>query len=237
MSLRLHFRLHGNVYVIQCTGRIVLGDEVRSLEAALEHGAQQSIRLVLNLKDVDRLDSIGLGLLTRFCTRLGARGGDLRLASLPAPIASLLRLTTLTRIFKLFPTEEEAIASFHRLGVLPKIPTPHGTRLFVFDPSPDLCVFLRSVLSCRGFEVRSANNLQDAKVLLGMEAAEILLIGPGTAQLRSASSASTLAECAPAAKVLQLRPDFKSLDAQQAADVLLALLVSGDSMYSSESKG
>lgn len=223
MPLQLSPRLYGNVYVIQCTGSLVLGDEVRALETAIGQATHQSIYLVLNLGSIERIDSIGLGLLVRSCTGLGKRGGDLRLAAAPPLVVALLRRTSLTKLFKLFPTEEDAIASFRRLGSVPKLPTARGTRLLVFDPSPHLCVFLRSVLSCRGFEVRSATNLQEAGLLLDAQSVEVLLIGPGTAQLSPDVAAATLAPSSPGATVLQLPPDFKSLDAAQATEALLGL--------------
>ena len=38
MLLSLKSRFVGNVYVIECVGRVVLGEEVKALEAALDGG-------------------------------------------------------------------------------------------------------------------------------------------------------------------------------------------------------
>ena len=228
MPLHLSPRLHGNIYVIQCTGSIVLGEEVGALETVIEQATQQSSHMILNLGRTERIDSIGLGLLVRSCTRLGKRGGDLRLAAVPPLVIALLRRTSLTKLFKLFSSEEDALASFRKLGSVPKLPTAHGTRLLVFDPSPNLCVFLRSVLSCHGFEVRSATTLREAEVLLSAQPAEILLIGPGTAQLHPEMAAAALASASPGALTLQLPPGFKSLDAAQATEALLGLFAADE---------
>ena len=40
MLLSLNSRFVGNVYIIQCTGRVILGEEVKALEAALEQGCR-----------------------------------------------------------------------------------------------------------------------------------------------------------------------------------------------------
>lgn len=45
MLLSLSSRFVGNVYIIQCTGRVVLGEEVKALEAELERGAVSSAGL------------------------------------------------------------------------------------------------------------------------------------------------------------------------------------------------
>lgn len=113
MPLSLQTRCSGEVHVIQCTGRIVLGEEIKSLEAALEESTRESARVVLNLAAVDRLDSMGLGLLVRYTQRLGIRGGGLRLAAPPASTTTLLNMTKLSDLLKSYPTEEAAIISFN----------------------------------------------------------------------------------------------------------------------------
>ncbi len=57
MLLSLKSRFVGNVYVIECVGRIVLGEEVKALEAALELAEREFTQIVLNLSEVNRLDS------------------------------------------------------------------------------------------------------------------------------------------------------------------------------------
>ena len=81
MALHLKSRFVGNVYIIQCAGRIVLGDEAKILEAALDGASLEFVRLVLNLSEVERLDSIAMGLLVRFADRMNKSGGGLRLAA------------------------------------------------------------------------------------------------------------------------------------------------------------
>ena len=48
MLLSLNSRLVGDVSVIECVGRVVLGDEVKALEGALEAGERESARIVLH---------------------------------------------------------------------------------------------------------------------------------------------------------------------------------------------
>jgi anti-anti-sigma regulatory factor len=70
MLLTLNSRFVGNVYIIRCSGRVVLGEEAKALEGALDTGAREFSRMVVNLSEVNRLDSIGMGLLVRYAERL-----------------------------------------------------------------------------------------------------------------------------------------------------------------------
>ena len=112
MPLQLTTRFRENVYLIHCAGRIVLGEEVNTLEAALAQSVRECSRVVLGLSEVDRLDSIGLGLVVRFVTNLRKRGGDLRLAAPPVFVVRLLGMTMLAEVLQTYDTEEDAISSF-----------------------------------------------------------------------------------------------------------------------------
>src|SRR5271156_7216927 len=112
MLLTLMSRHVGNVYVIRCKGRIVLGEEVKALEVALEGGAWEFSQLVVELSGISRLDSIGLGLLVRYSERMRRRGGDLRLAAPPQFLVDLFRMTNVGVSLKSYATEEEAIRSY-----------------------------------------------------------------------------------------------------------------------------
>ncbi|HEX4577928.1 MAG TPA: STAS domain-containing protein, partial [Edaphobacter sp.] len=168
MLLNLKSRFVGNVYVIECAGRVVLGEEVRALEAAFGVAEHEFTRLVLNLGEVSRLDSIAMGLLVRYAERLSKRGGGLRLAAPPAFVTNLLNMTKLFTILPSYPTEEEAIVSFLKQHS-EEAQERSGPRVLVFDESADLCVFVRTVLVGRGYDVRSTCLFRDAKILLGVD--------------------------------------------------------------------
>jgi anti-anti-sigma factor len=223
MPLSLKSRACGNVFVIHCHGRIVIGVEADSLEAALELAAHETSRIVLSVSEVDRVDSIGIGLLVRFATRLRKRGGDLRLAGPPAFLTSLLELTMLTGILPAHPTEADALLSF--LKQAPAFPThgQSGPRVLVLDQSADLCGFVRTVLTQQGFDVKSANYFHDAKILLQVDHVDYILVGPDTAQLCYETVLGSLKVLAPKATTLQLAADFKCQDAMEASETLLQL--------------
>jgi anti-anti-sigma factor len=227
MSLTLSTRHSGSVYVIQCTGRIVYGEEERTLDAALDHAEREFSRIVLNLSGVTRLDSMGLGLLARHSTRLAKRGGAVHLVGSPSFVTSLLDLTKLSAIIPNFENEDEAILAFHDRAPAQKSEVERGPRLLIFDPSADLCTFARTVLSQRGFNVRTTCSFGDAKLLLRVDRADYILVGPCSAQLPPEMAARGLAAIAPQASILQLGSDFKSHDALEATELLLQMFGMG----------
>jgi anti-sigma B factor antagonist len=224
MPLTLQSRFCGNVYVIRCEGRIVMGEEATALEAALDRGAREFSRFVLDLSDATRLDSMGLGLLVRHLTALRKRGGDLRLAAPPEFVTTLLDLTKVSSLLRTYPTEEEAILSFLKQHASQRSEEKRGVKLLVFDPSADLCAFVRTVLTQHGFDVRTTCSFRDAKILLKVDDVDYILVGPGTPQLSSESVASELHSMAPKASALQLAADFKTRDALEASQTLLQML-------------
>jgi anti-anti-sigma factor len=221
MLLSLNTRFVGNVYIIRCSGRVILGDEVKALEAALDAGEREFTRFVVDLSEVSRLDSIAMGLLVRYAERMSNLGGGVRLASPPDFVANLLNMTRLSGLLPSFATEEEAIVSFLKERPVEGAEKQSGPRVLVVDDSADLCVFVRSVLTRHGFDVQSTCSFRDAKILLNADGVEYIVVGPGTPQLPAETVARSLTALAPAAKVVRLDADFKIRDAEEASAALL----------------
>ncbi len=223
MLLSLSSRFVGNVYIIRCAGRVVLGEEVKALEAALETGTREFNKVVLDLSEVNRLDSIAMGLLVRYAERLGKAGGGLRLAAAAPFVVNLLNMTKLSTILPSYATEEEAIVSFLKQRPAQETQQRQGRRVIVVDESADLCTFVRTVLTQHGYDVKSTCSFRDARILLGVDSVEYILVGPGNPQLSAETMLKTLTGLAPRAKALQLDADFKIRDAHEATDALLRM--------------
>jgi len=65
-------------------------------------------RIVLNLTEVDFIDSSGLGAIVSGLKRIGNEG-DLVICNVKETVMSLFRLTRMNRVFDIFQSEEEAI--------------------------------------------------------------------------------------------------------------------------------
>ncbi|GAC1517804.1 MAG: STAS domain-containing protein [Acidimicrobiales bacterium] len=66
--------------------------------------------LVIDMSELDFIDSTGLGVLVGTLRRLRATGGDVRLAAARTGIARVFSVTGLDRVFSLYPTVEAASA-------------------------------------------------------------------------------------------------------------------------------
>lgn len=121
MPLQFDSRVAGPVHVITAKGGLVAGPACGQFEELFYLDSSRNlIQVVLNLSDLYRLDSIGLGLIVRTAATLRRRNGDLRLAC-PTPIvAELLHITRVATIFHVYPTEEAAVRSFQETPPTPE---------------------------------------------------------------------------------------------------------------------
>jgi anti-sigma B factor antagonist len=222
MSLALESRHCGSVYIVRCAGRIVSGEESKVLDEALQRGLREFTRVVLNVAEVDRLDSAGMGLLVRFLWHARNRGGDVRLASPSAFVTSLLNMTKLSSVFHVYTDEEAAIVSFLKEGNNAAAQSSNtGPRVLFLDPSPDTCAFVRAVLTRHGYRVLSTGLMGDAKILLNASSVDVIVFGPECGALAAPATLDVLRKLAPAAKTVVLEREFKSRSADEAGVALL----------------
>jgi anti-sigma B factor antagonist len=69
-------------------------------------------KVVLNLYEVNHIDSGGLGTLVSLYTTARNAGGAVKLARLSQRVGDLLQVTKLLTIFEVFDDEEKAAKSF-----------------------------------------------------------------------------------------------------------------------------
>jgi anti-sigma B factor antagonist len=74
--------------------------------------AEKKLKVVVDLSDVDWMNSTGLGILISGLTTLRNNQGDLKLASVTDKIQSLLTITKLITVFEAYDSVDEAITSF-----------------------------------------------------------------------------------------------------------------------------
>ncbi|MFY9644737.1 MAG: STAS domain-containing protein [Terriglobales bacterium] len=98
--------------VVDCSGRLVFGEESASLRDTVKKLLAQSPKIVMNLREVNHIDSGGLGTLVSIFTTARNAGGTIKLASLSQRVGDLLQLTKLVTIFEIFNDEETAARSF-----------------------------------------------------------------------------------------------------------------------------
>lgn len=101
------------ITILDLKGRLVVGEPCTVLrESVTREAAAKNFNLVLNLKDVDFIDSTGLGTMVICFTTLQKAGGSLKLVHLNRRNIELLLLTKLSTVFQIFGDEQEAVNSF-----------------------------------------------------------------------------------------------------------------------------
>lgn len=112
MQLRMSTRTVENVLVVDCSGRLLFGEESASLREMVKKLLAESPKIVMNLREVNYIDSGGLGTLVSLFTTARNAGGAVKLASLSQRVGDLLQLTKLFTIFEVFDNEQAAARSF-----------------------------------------------------------------------------------------------------------------------------
>jgi len=105
----------GDITVVDVSGRITLGEENLMLrEVVCELLERGNNKILLNLRDVEYIDSAGLGELVGTYTTTRNQGGQLVLLNPSRRMNDLLQMTGLGRVFKIETDEGSAIQSFGR---------------------------------------------------------------------------------------------------------------------------
>lgn len=113
MPLTIHERDKEGVRLLDLKGRLTVGEEVSLLRDKLRaENAAGNMNIILNLAEIDYIDSTGLGTLVICFTSMQKAGGKLRLLNLSRRNIELLVLTKLTTVFELFNDEQDAVNSF-----------------------------------------------------------------------------------------------------------------------------
>jgi anti-sigma B factor antagonist len=113
VSLEIEHREREGVVILDLNGRITVGDAAATMREKLsELSAAGSRNFILNLNEVDYIDSTGLGALVVCFTSLRRMGGRLKLENLNRRNVELLVLTKLTTVFEIFNDETDAVNSF-----------------------------------------------------------------------------------------------------------------------------
>jgi anti-sigma B factor antagonist len=117
MQLRMNTRIQNGVLILDCIGRIVFGEESAALRETVKSAITGNSNVVLNLAEVNYIDSGGLGTLVSLYTTARHAGGALKLANLTKRVGDLLQVTKLVSVFEVFPDEQSAVQSFKKTAV------------------------------------------------------------------------------------------------------------------------
>jgi anti-sigma B factor antagonist len=102
------------VLVVDCSGRVVFGEESAALRDMIKKLLAQNPNIVMSLREVNYIDSGGLGTLVSLFTSARNAGGAVKLARLSKRVGELLQITKLLTVFEVFDDEEAAARSFKK---------------------------------------------------------------------------------------------------------------------------
>jgi anti-sigma B factor antagonist len=107
-------RKAGEVTIVDFKGRLAIGvsDTIlpRMINEILGEGSK---KILLNLSEMDYIDSNGLGELVQVYRESQRKGASLRLLKPQDRVTKTLRLTNLLPMFAVYETEEDALKAFN----------------------------------------------------------------------------------------------------------------------------
>jgi anti-sigma B factor antagonist len=113
MPLKIETREVAHVSILDVKGRIVLGEEIGELRDAVRGlVAEGKKKIILNLADVDYIDSSGVGELVGCFTTVRNAGGELKLLNLSQKVQDVLYVTKLYTVFDIREDEFTTVKSF-----------------------------------------------------------------------------------------------------------------------------
>jgi anti-sigma B factor antagonist len=125
MKMTAGTRLIGGVTIVDLSGRIVLGEGSAGIRDLVRNLIKEgSKKILLNLRDVDYIDSSGLGELVNAFTIMRSQGGELKLLNLTKRVRALLQITKLLTVFDITDDEASSLKSFSPAILPSSLPAP-----------------------------------------------------------------------------------------------------------------
>ena len=113
MALTIASREVDGVTVLDLSGRITLGEGSVQLRDAIRDLISKGTKnILLNLGDVNYIDSSGLGELVSAYTSARNQGAEVKLLNLTKKVHDLLQLTKLYTVFDVKDDEATAVSAF-----------------------------------------------------------------------------------------------------------------------------
>ena len=111
--MKLSTREQDGVVVFEPKGKIMGGPDASLLNDKLHDYIEKRIsKVVIDLAQVDWMNSTGLGILISSYTTIRNNDGELKLANVTDKIQSLLTITKLVTVFDTYDSVEDALKSF-----------------------------------------------------------------------------------------------------------------------------
>ena len=107
----VHSDTNGTVAIVTASGRFD-SDTSPSLDAELLKVVGEKNQIVLDLKGVEYLSSAGLRAIVKALQTVRKSGGGVKLACASEPVETILRTVGMMEMLKMYPSVNDAVASF-----------------------------------------------------------------------------------------------------------------------------
>ena len=111
--MNLDFKKDNDIGIIKISGRLVVSN-ARDFKESINRYIEQSRFLILDLTDMEYIDSLGLGSLINCYKSVTENDGDLYIAGLQSKPKTLFQITKAYLIFSVFDTVEEALENLRK---------------------------------------------------------------------------------------------------------------------------
>lgn len=111
-NLEIQSREREGIKILDLSGKLTVGGASELREKVSAETAGGSLQQLLNLKEVEYIDSTGLGTMVICFMAVQKAGGVLKLVNLNRRNLELVLLTKLSTVFQIYNEEQEAINSF-----------------------------------------------------------------------------------------------------------------------------
>jgi anti-sigma B factor antagonist len=113
MSMKVATRQVDGIVILDLSGRITLGEgSVTLRDAVHDLLGKGSKKILLNLENINYIDSSGIGEMVSAFTSVRNAGGELKLLNLTKKVHDLLQITKLYTVFDIWDSETSAISAF-----------------------------------------------------------------------------------------------------------------------------
>ncbi|MGB2668997.1 MAG: STAS domain-containing protein [Candidatus Acidiferrum sp.] len=112
-SLNTHHRQSGAVSIVDLRGSLGLGEGSLTLRRTIRDLVESGrIKIILNFREVDFIDSAGVGELAGAYMPVKSIGGELKFLNPTKKVSGVLQITQLDKVFEVYTDEQTAIGSF-----------------------------------------------------------------------------------------------------------------------------
>jgi anti-sigma B factor antagonist len=105
----LKIRKSGENYIIDVNGEMDLYNSYKLKELVMKMLEKKIERFIINLENVDYIDSSGIGALIHICSTIKKMGFELYITNIHGSVKKVVELTRLTGYFPIMATIDDAL--------------------------------------------------------------------------------------------------------------------------------